>query len=716
MKNNLNNSIDPFNGVSFSVDAGIINRLGKELVGRAETAVSELVKNSYDADANEVILDFINSDEIGGTLKIIDDGEGMSLNQLVNGFMRLSSTDKLHNPISSKYRRQKAGRKGIGRFATQRLGAKLTIITKTEASATAIKLEVDWNKYQIDTELVEIINPISEISVNFKKGTHLIISELRESWNEPQIKRVFRYVTDLLQPDFLSDRSNELNIASNNTDDYFNVNCYKTVGNDIVPIANIDKMLFNNALGIIEGYVMNDRGICELKSTRFEIDDIIDITGTYHFINDVHFKVYYFIYNYEWYEGYLPKMEYHRINDFADQNGGIRLYRNGFRVLPYGEKGNDWLNIEKTSLKTQDKAYVPFSNNNFFGFVEIIDREGKTFEETSSREGLIENQPLEQLIDFVSNALRAATLRINSARYREKSSKATGSNTDNRPQNDKRTTEEKLLDLKGSSSATDQVIDEAILKLEEIGMLRVLAGIGLNIAEFTHEIRQFIPSFNGSINYLMHQNLSKDVNESLLNLKENFNRFKTYTSYLDNTITQNVNRDKQPIDLRRVIEEFREVISYDLKGLAINFDIEYYGYDLYTCPMHPSEWSSILYNLYTNSKKAIKRQEPQKGKIKIIVGKEDQIIYLEFCDNGDGIPDRNKDRIFDAFFTTSTPPNNSNKNESITGTGLGLKILKDIILGYNGKIFVTDPETDYNTSVRVEIPEATEKTLEQYGI
>lgn len=107
--------------VRFSVDAGVIDRLGTELVARQETAVSELVKNSYDADAKKVTLKFEDSDSIGGTLFIEDDGLGMTKGQLINGFMRISSTDKLRNPLSERYNRKRAGQKGIGRFAVQRL-------------------------------------------------------------------------------------------------------------------------------------------------------------------------------------------------------------------------------------------------------------------------------------------------------------------------------------------------------------------------------------------------------------------------------------------------------------------------------------------------------------------------------------------------------------------------------------------------------------------
>ena len=84
MEENLRNSI------SFSVDAGLIDRLGRELVGKAETAVSELVKNSYDADAKNVKVNFIDSLWSGGVLEIVDDGLGMTYDHLKSGFMTIS--------------------------------------------------------------------------------------------------------------------------------------------------------------------------------------------------------------------------------------------------------------------------------------------------------------------------------------------------------------------------------------------------------------------------------------------------------------------------------------------------------------------------------------------------------------------------------------------------------------------------------------------------
>lgn len=129
--------------------------------------------------------------------------------------------------------------------------------------------------------------------------------------------------------------------------------------------------------------------------------------------------------------------------------------------------------------------------------------------------------------------------------------------------------------------------------------------------------------------------------------------------------------------------------------------------------MHPSEWSSILFNFYTNSKKAIKRLGSF-GQIHIECGATDKYIYLEFSDTGDGISPEDEDRIFDEFYTTTSQNSLDSldyKNQ-IEGTGLGLKIVKDIVLSYKGNIMVVSPKQHYSTCIRVEIPKANDKDIE----
>jgi signal transduction histidine kinase len=505
-------------------------------------------------------------------------------------------------------------------------------------------------------------------------------------------------------------------------------------------------------LAVIEGYVDIDHdGYCMVTSHSLDLpDDIISVfhnkkyreeentDSKYRRLNEVHFKAYYFIYQREKYYTNISKIELSSIQKLANEQGGIRLYRNGFRVLPYGEQNDDWLNIDRRYYN-ESGTNAPFGNRNLFGFVEIIDPGGKLFEETASREGLIENDAYRELTDFLHKALEAGRDRL---RYGvEKLKKEIYGPkppvlVDNSKEPDK-TPVEKLDDL---SNSVDEVIkvlgashdthkfkvnaqrlvrelkDDFQLLLDELGMLRVLAGLGLTKGEFTHEVVQFSPSIMGDLSVLSNQNLDNNGLHSLENLKRTIQLFTSYTSYFNATVSANVSRELKPQLLDRKVNDFKKIIETDLQKLGIDLVIEVYGYDLITLPMHSSEWSSILFNFYTNSKKAIKRHGV-KGKIKIVAGKEEKKVYLEFSDNGDGIPDQNKNRVFEPFFTTSSPVGfDAEEDERLTGTGLGLKIVKDIVQTYGGSIGIIEPEKEYSTCFRIELPLATSNQREEYAI
>jgi signal transduction histidine kinase len=241
--------------------------------------------------------------------------------------------------------------------------------------------------------------------------------------------------------------------------------------------------------------------------------------------------------------------------------------------------------------------------------------------------------------------------------------------------------------------------------LQEIQLLRILASLGLTIGEFVHEVKHHLRAFDLDIDFL-HRKLSEEAySKRTIRLKSNLNSFTTYTSYFDKTISENINRELAPVELKDAVHSFYKIVNSDALRSGINMESpEFIGYDLYTCPMHMSEWASILFNFYTNSKKAIKRAEVS-GLIKVKAGSTDDKVYLEFSDNGDGIPQDKHERIFDVFFTTSFPSGKkATEIEEITGTGLGLKIVKDIVEGYGGEIFVTSPAKGYSATIRIEIP------------
>lgn len=736
----LSNELSKFDkdNIRFSVDAGVIDRLGNELVARQETAVSELIKNSFDADATDVKLTFINSSIVGGTLIIEDNGVGMSIEQLINGFMRISSTDKVRNPYSELYHRKRAGQKGIGRFAVQRLGRKLTIITKTHNLEEVSCLTIDWDNYVGDKNLTDITNPIKKIECDGVSGTKLIIDKLRDKWTEAAIKRIYRYVSDIMQPFPLS-----LSRQSNNIDPGFKTFFFVSDGNGDRKIVDEKIMIYDHAVAIIDGEIDDNHfAKYSVNSDKLGVhfsDDIgvdpDDKNTPFDQIKNVKFRAYYFIYE----SSLIPKMHMNAIKRIANMSGGIRLYRNGFRVLPYGEPGDDWLSLD---LSTRRRSILPVHQNlSFFGFVEINDNSGN-FEETSSREGLMNNDALMQLQNFTYRSIVNAVIKIAEVRNKkivsgqEKSDDGNWEKIEIRVKNIALTLEEldKALESENESIVTKRRRRKNINKIKrniaavkklqkleldrtfkERSMLRVLSSVGLTIGQFVHEIKYHLDNIQDDIRTLM-DDLKNEMNalNRLTILDKNFASFSTYMSYFDNVISLNIVKELKPIEMRSVVRPFIQSLNSDAVKSGIKFEEpKFYGYNLYTTPMHPSEWSSILFNFYTNSKKAIKRiGDP--GKILIECGSNDKFIYLEFSDTGDGISKENEERIFDEFFTTTSQSSLDSieqKNE-ITGTGLGLKIVKDIVVSYKGNIMVVSAKNEYSTCIRVEIPKANDKELE----
>ena len=685
---------DPDN-VRFSTDAAIISRLGQELVSKQETAVSELIKNAYDADATKADLIFYDADEPGGTLEILDDGNGMTREQLISGFMRISSLDKVENPISPRYNRSRAGKKGIGRFAAQRLGQELEIRTQTRDANHALRVLIDWSGFEGGKDLSAIASGIDEAPKKQEHGTTLTIRNLRETWTEETIKRLYRYTSEITQPFPLSKQHEE-----DDRDPGFKARLYREEEGDLELVADKETEVYEHSLARIEGEVDNEgRAVWSLTSERLDFTDeglIMEPEGEkdrFQEIGGINFEIHYFIYKKELVpHGYLTTLR-----ELGREKGGVRIYRNGFRVLPYGESRDDWLRLDEEYRRRS--ILPPISTEHFFGFVEIEDRWGEKFEEKSSREGLIENDAFRELrsclrrilIDAVQTIARVrgrkqkadqrdweednqdSTERLKSAAKEISDIASEEGEEDDREDLDKEEKRERGR-LEEAESQLQQAVEEIV---EEIGMLRVLASLGLSIGEFTHEIKNSIGSVRGDASFLADV-LDDDTTKGKRaeRLHRSLEGFDTYSGYFDQAVKQNVSRELEIQPLDRVAKRFvkRARNGAEKYGIEIH-DPEIEGIDLYTCEMHPSEWPAILFNFYTNSRKAIDRAgNVQRGEILIRVGRESERVFLEFQDNGVGIPEENEDRIFDAFFTTMPPKGlDAPEEEVLQGSGLGLQ-------------------------------------------
>jgi len=722
----------------FATDAAIISRLGRELVARQETALIELVKNSFDADATHVTVRFTED----GALEIEDDGIGMSRAVLIDSFLRLASDFKVQSPFSPHFKRRRAGRKGIGRFATQRLGDVLVLRTTPEGSSAGLMLTVDWTKFTSGRDLGSVDVTLSPIDSG-TQGTTLRIEKLNDEWTDAQIRRCWRGVLALQQPFPVAKIKSKpaadpgFSVEFRRADEFFG---------DENTVADFKTEILDHLHAVIELSVSDD-GFAKwrISANRFgesrpwmkvhheHLDS--STPPPYKHLKSAAMKTHYVILS----PDLLPSLVYARVRDVLADQGGVRLYRNGFRVVPYGDAGNDWLRLDE--IYSKRAILAPIANRNFFGVIEVTDVEGRLFEEHTSREGLIETPAFIELRSLASAVLVSAATRIAEDRGRKTRAGAS------RPRPERAPSADALHDLDAALKATQDAaikaaangaghdaaeavvaqVREATRILEEkkeeiataearladeAAMLRFLATLGMTTAEFSHETGMTFDAFRLDFQAVFEMaKLASHGDAQLLAQSERASsmlaRLDTLTSYLNTLAAARTARGMRPISLARALHEFHLGVVSQARAQGVELIVEIPPYDpLFTTPMHEAEIASILLNLYTNAVKAIKRAN---GERKILV-KADRIsdetaVRIQFFDSGDGIPDSNLDRVFDAFFTTRTSaPAGSSDVEHAKGTGLGLWIVHQIIENSSGRIFASSPADNFSTCFDLRFP------------
>lgn len=337
--------------VVFTIDSRLLEELGENLVTRNHVAVGELIKNSYDADASEVIIEFKDAkadDTSDSEIAIIDDGTGMTLEEVRDDFMRIATTSKRRNPISEKYGRKKAGDKGIGRFACRRLANILEITTTAKIDDGVYQrtsLEINWRDYEEDQEIEEVSFPVTVEEVteddesDISTGTELRLKDLQESWNERDFDTLRRNVTDLAVVQ-AQDRP-----EGEEPDPGFEIRFHAPEFDK--GEGTLSEQVHDAGWGCLEGKISDD-GTVELEleakligkqsySFTYETEGLAGTT----------FKI-----------SYIPlgKKENFRdpqtlslsqAREISKEQSGVRVYKGGFRVFSYGGPNDDWLGINQ---------------------------------------------------------------------------------------------------------------------------------------------------------------------------------------------------------------------------------------------------------------------------------------------------------------------------------------------------------------------------------
>lgn len=400
--------------LNFDVSTGLKRVLGRELITDDEVAIFELVKNSFDADAETVHLYFGD-----GNVIVADDGSGMSFEDLTEKWLFVAYSAKRTDGAAKDFRdiaaerRNFAGSKGIGRFSSDRLGQQVILQTRPKAEKQRIvhRLLVDWQRFDkndkehfedvpvvyMGTSTFEIPAELRKFGAHLTHGTIIEIKKLRRPWDRTRILNLKSSLAKLINP--FGDKGDRFRIvitapAEETTDRQVRSDAEKK---DEEPLAReivngqVGNFIFSAlrekttfiAISIEKGRintVLTDRGELIYKIREPNPYKHLDSSG---FTCEIY------------YLNQSAKLTFaRRVGLPSVQFGSVFLFRNGFRVYPIGEDGDDWFGFDRR----KQQGY-----NRFLGTREIIGRVDvygsvEDFQEASSRnQGLIDTPAVQQL-------------------------------------------------------------------------------------------------------------------------------------------------------------------------------------------------------------------------------------------------------------------------------------------------------------------------------
>ncbi len=398
--------------VKFRISSALKTIIGKELITDDFIAVFELVKNSFDAQAKRVDIIFESLGTRDSKIVIQDNGEGMNEEDIIGKWLFVAYSEKKRQ---EDYRdkiatgRTFAGAKGIGRFSCDRLGEKLRIYSKRkEQKSSWHSLTVDWSRFELDPEkefqnIPAQYTTTDTIPYNLKSGTVLEITGLRnDEWSREKLLKLRRSLERLVNPNQENDADNfqiflhcqaeqaeDQRIRADADEQGLDIEEWRLVNG---PVKNFTfEALELKTSQILVEVSADGRTISTKLTDRGRLVYHLLEVNPYSKLHEV--RVSLFALNLAAKHAFTRRMGV-RAYDY----GSVFLYKNGFRIHPFGDPGDDKLGI---SNRYQQGVFRRLSTRDLSGRIEI-DGPNPEFRETSSRDGgLIQNQAFFELKDLV---------------------------------------------------------------------------------------------------------------------------------------------------------------------------------------------------------------------------------------------------------------------------------------------------------------------------
>lgn len=698
----------------FEPTGRLIMSIGKDLIKDPQAAIVELVKNSYDADASYVKITFkkILEDLI---ITIEDDGHGMSSETVTGAWMVPSTTYKIKNKKSPKGRKYQ-GRKGLGRYAVSILGNKLQLITINNGEKTIAFF--NWDDFDTETKLSDIPIELETCETNLKNGTTLIITN-----DNLEQYRIDETGTTKIE--------NELSKLLAEKDDFCIEVCYDNFfkNSDKNTCITIKPLVYSNAChyrlyGIINPdfsynltyqnhYTKEEKEFIgkfkdELQNKYSSCGSIIIDYKVYdkdpegielitNFINGTHDT------------RYSPS----KVKKILKDQSGVSIFRNGFRIRPYGDPSFDWLNLD--SKRVQNPS-MSIGSEQIHGRITIEDEDISGLKEKSARDGLYENQNFNTLVALSWRALQL--LQEERFKYRqtrnkrktaaierlfdfsdvhqnvEKLIEETYQNLQNNPENVKEQISKLNKGIGNELKKLEKEKESEFLEVKEtIAIYQKHATLGNVINVVLHEARKplgwhrnLLPQLK-SIIYKVKSKFTDNESDSIIDIIEKLEteaiRMSNFFKRLD-PLSSSRRKKKQKINLKQKLKEVVEIFESIIQEK--NIAIEYVFSDDIFYNITEEDLYMALTNIIENAIFWVDYSKQDKKIIKIKMYSDEKNIVIEIIDNGPGVP--SEDIIANLLFYPGYSKKYIVTGEN--GTGLGLAIAGEAIQRNNGKLEVID--------------------------
>lgn len=722
--------------------ARLIKTIGEDLIGDSNSAIIELVKNSYDADATHVDIIFeYTSIESRNVLKISvsDDGHGMSNETIIDKWLVPATNAKLKNNKSFKFQRPLQGRKGIGRFAVGLLGQEFILVSRTNKEENT--LYIDWGVFDEEKYLSDIELMLETEKGEYQSGT-FIETQTYEStdyekynyWNNKSVTNLIKELRKLISP---------MNRKRENPEDIFEINFQMINSPYMVEdtcISTQNEKLKIEGFPIVDAYdyrlsgTINNEGIADLfyennvnGSNKFEekITKYIKLDKRADYAGLIEIDLRVFDRDKEGIANLVNKTSFLNNNIRIDKNEarselnkiyGVNIYKNGFRIKPYGNEGVDWLNLDNSRIQNPS---FKVSNNQIVGSVTIQSEEISGLEEKSARDGLKDNSHFEGLKSLILESL--IELEKRRFKYRQALTKSKiNKNTVNeqidmlldftslkdkvqetfKNENLQPEKANSILNFIDQEQKNKQHIIEDIRR--QIAVYQGQATLGMIISVVLHEGRKSIQFFNQEAdsnlkNFEIYRKTNNDrlleiVSESLLQFKEQARSFTSLFGKIAPLANQR-NSSKNNFSLLDAVENSFSIFEKSLEDnnilteINIDKDRMLYGSKEDIIVAFTNLIENSIYWLNVN-------ENPRLPKlITVSDEKKDKKIIISYKDNGPGInvDDLENGTIFEPGFTTKIED---------SATGLGLAIAGEAVERLNGKLFAN--ESSEGASFKIE--------------